>query len=240
MNHLNIETSQHVQIDYAPANIGSRVGAFILDAIILGIYIIGSITVITSLIGIEGSWAIFVFSIIPVMLYHLIMEVLFEGQSLGKKALEIKVIKTDGTPVTFGSYLLRWIFRLVEITASSGIIAFFSILINGKGQRLGDMAAGTTVVKTKKKTNLSDTLYTDIEAGYEPRYPEVKHLNDDDISTVKEVLNAGKKYDHQTYANMLFKTRDVIQNKMGTNAADDSDTVTFLRTVVKDYNFVHG
>ena len=163
-----------------------------------------------------------------------------EGQSLGKKALEIKVVQKNGKPPTLGSYLLRWIFRLIEITGTSGTLAFFTILINGHGQRLGDIAAGTTVIKKKKKTKLSDTMYADIAEGYDPQYPEVSCLSDNDISVVKEVLNAANNYDRRTYLNIALKTKNALKNKMGIELSDDIDSITFLRTVVKDYNFIHG
>lgn len=239
MEHLNIETTQHVQIDYSPAGIGTRIGAFLVDVFILGIYLFFTLTIVFDALP-DSGWLIILITLLPVLFYHLLLELFFNGQSLGKKALDIKVIKTNGTPATFGSYLLRWIFRLIEIGASSGMIAFFTILVNGKGQRLGDIAAGTTVVKTKKSTDLSDTLYTDIEENNDPTYPEAAILNDNDISVVKEVLNDGNRYDHRTHEVMLLKTRNAIQRKMGIEKFDEENSVDFLRTVVKDYNIIHG
>lgn len=238
MDHLNIETSHHVQIDYPPAGIGARIGAFLIDAFIMGIYLLFAFTVVLESMT-ENIW-LMITAMFPALFYHLVLELLLDGQSFGKKAWDIKVIKTDGTPATFGSYLLRWIFRLIEITASTGMIAFFAIIFNGKGQRLGDMAAGTTVVKTKKKTDLSDTLYADIEEGYTPTYSEASILTDNDISVVKEVLNEGNQYENQTYEVMLLKTRNAIQQKMGIDSLNEGNPVEFLRTVVKDYNVIHG
>jgi uncharacterized RDD family membrane protein YckC len=239
MNHLNIETTHHVQIDYPPAGIGVRIGAFLLDIFIQGIYLLFTLTLVFEVAPGSG-WLIILVTLLPVLFYHLAFALLFNGQSLGKKALDIKVIKTDGTPATFGSYLLRWIFRLIEITASTGMIAFFTILFNGKGQRLGDIAAGTTVVKTKKSTDLSDTLYADIEERYTPTYSEVAILDDNDISVIKEVLNDGGQYDRRTYEVMLLKTRNAIQRKMGIDTPQEKNPIEFLRTVVKDYNIIHG
>lgn len=239
MEHLNIETTHHVQIDYPTAGIGTRIGAFLVDILIQVIYLFFTLTIVFEILP-SSSWLIILIVLLPVLFYHLICELLFNGQSLGKKALDIKVIKMDGTPATFGSYLLRWIFRLVEISASTGMIAFFTILFNGRGQRLGDIAAGTTVVKTKKNTDLSDTLYADIEEGYTPIYSEVATLDDNDISVVKEVLNDGNQYDRRTYEVMLLKTRNAIQRKMGIDSPKEENPIEFLRTVVKDYNIIHG
>lgn len=238
MEYLNIETSQHVQINYPPAGIGDRVGAFIIDLVILGIYLVFSLQIIDDYTS-GSTWIVIAFAVLPVSLYHLLMEVLFEGQSLGKKAVDIKVIQTNGRPARLSSYLLRWIFRLFEITMTSGTVAFFTILINGRGQRLGDLAAGTTVVKTKKATSLSDTIYTDIEEGYTPAYPEVQKLNDRDIAVVREVLNERNSYDSTTRLKILLKTRNALQRKMGIGQADIPDTLEFLQRVLKDYNYMH-
>ncbi|TYP92661.1 putative membrane protein YckC, RDD family [Fodinibius salinus] len=238
MKNLNIETSQHVQIDYEPAGIGPRVGAFVIDSFLIGLFLIFSIPFVFG--GASGQrWVIILFFVLPAMSYHLLFELFFNGQSIGKKAVNIRVIKTDGTPGTLGSYLLRWIFRLFEITVTSGLIAFFSIIINGEGQRLGDMAAGTAVVKTKNNTGLNDTLYADIQEGYTPKYPQAAALDDSDISVVKEVLRDGYKYDRGTQRNILLKTRNAVCKKMGMEA-DDQNPKAFLETIVKDYNVVHG
>ena len=240
MEHLNIETSQHVQIDYLPASVGSRVGAFLIDGFIMGLYLLFVLLASENMAPSNGIPIGFVLAILPLFFYHLLSEILMEGQSMGKKALEIKVVQKNGKPPTLGSYLLRWMFRLVEITSTSGTVAFFTILINGHGQRLGDIAAGTTVVKTKKKTTLSDTMYADIEEDYNPQYPEVSRLSDKDISVVKEVLNEANNYDRQTYLRITLKTKNAIKDKMGIELSEDIDSITFLRTVVKDYNFIHG
>ncbi|WP_445666420.1 RDD family protein [Fodinibius sp. AD559] len=239
MNHLNIETSQHVQIDYIPAGIGARIGAYILDIIIMGIYLAVSLSLIFEFSE-SSTWVIMAVVALPLMAYHLVFELFMEGRSPGKKAVGIKVIKTDGTPATFGNYIMRWIFRLIDITTTSGTVAFVTILVNGKGQRLGDLAAGTAVVKNKKRTSLSDTLYADVEEGYEPIYPEVSVLSDKDISIVKEVLNERKEYDRQTYKIIALRTRNAIKEKMGIEKTREKGTLKFLRTVVKDYNVIHG
>ena len=237
MQELNIETSQHVQIDYEPAGVGVRVLAYIVDAVILGIYFVFMLIVLLE--AIDQAWAFYIFGLLPIMFYHLVFELLLNGQSLGKKFLNIRVIKTDGTPANLSSYLLRWVFRLFEITITSGLVAFFTIMINGKGQRLGDLAAGTTVINTKAETDLSDTLFEEIEEDYTTVYSGVVVLTDDDISIIKEVLREGKKYDRDTYRIILLKTRNKIAQKIGEDPRDE-DPRAFLETIIKDYNVIHG
>ena len=99
-------------------------------------------------------------------------------------------------PALLLSYPIRWLFRLLEITLTIGLIAFLTVLINGKGQR-GDIAAKTTVVKLRSKVKLSDTIYADINSDYIPKYASVIELADVDISTVKEALASKKSMNMQ-------------------------------------------
>lgn len=236
MANLNIETSQHVQIDYAPAGVGPRVGAFFIDLLIMIAYLVFMSIVIFS--GMKMTW-LFVVAQLPILFYHLLFELFFNGQSPGKMALQIRVMNKDGTPATLGQFLLRWVFWLVDIMLTSGALAFFTVLINGEGQRLGDIAAGTTVVKTNQETTLDDTLFADVEDDYTPVYPNVSRLTDEDISVIKEVLNEGQHYDSEIYLTMLAKTRDTIARKLNAEIKE-SYSRDFLDTVIKDYNVVHG
>ncbi|HCI71200.1 MAG TPA: RDD family protein, partial [Balneola sp.] len=87
----------------------------------------------------------------------LIFEVVWNGKSFGKWMMGLQVVMLDGSSPSFGNYLIRWMLRLLEVSFTNGILAFITVLINGKGQRLGDIAAKTCVIKTRKKVKLSDT-----------------------------------------------------------------------------------
>ena len=71
----------------------------------------------------------------------------------------------DGSPPTLGAYLLRWLLILVDTEILTPLVAIITIAANGKGQRIGDIAAGTTVVKTTKRVTLSQVAvsYTHLD-----------------------------------------------------------------------------
>lgn len=247
MQPIGVETTQHVQLAYNPASVGERLLAFLLD----GFVIVGYFLLMQSLVGaleqsnlmsseaIEKQQWVFVliYSIVP-FFYHLASEVLWNGKSFGKWIMGLQVVRTDGTSPSFSNYLIRWLFRLVEITFTSGLVAFMTVLLNGKGQRLGDIAAKTAVIKTRRKVKLSDTLYSELETEYEARYPQVKNLSDKDITTIKEVLASRRGYEYATWFVMVQRTANIIQMKMDIKKlevnADD-----FLKQVINDYNHVH-
>ena len=164
------------------------------------------------------------------------MEYFFNGQSVGKKIRKIKVVRLDGTPAALGNYLLRWIFRIIDISVAQGGVAILTILINGKGQRLGDLAAGTTVIKLQTDTSLYDTVLTPVSDGYQGQFPRVKQLTGEEVALVKEVL-------HVTFANPNTELKNKIQNRMKIALEKRLDIISneepriFLETVLKDYTF---
>src|SRR5690606_21050190 len=106
---------------------------------------------------------------VPFLLYHPLFEILMNGQSPGKRQMKIKVVSLDGSSPTIGGYLMRWLFRLVEVFMLRGAVAMVTIAANGKGQRLGDIAAGTTVVKlVPQHATSSDAVFTQVESDYQP------------------------------------------------------------------------
>ena len=247
MQSIGVETPQHVELSYNPASIGDRLLAFLLDSFVIVGYYLFLQLMIGALHSYDGFpfsvsknniWLmVFFYAIVP-FLYHLILELIWNGKSFGKWIMNLQVVRVDGTSPTFGAYLIRWLFRLLEITLTIGLIAFLTVLINGKGQRLGDIAAKTTVVKLRSKVKLSDTIYADINSDYIPKYASVIELADVDISTVKEVLASKKKYEYATWFVMVQRTANIIQMRLNIkkveNNADD-----FLAQIISDYNHLH-
>lgn len=244
---VGIETSQHVKLNYEPAGIGERVLAFLLDAFFLGVYYFVVIWILGLVVQNGGvaeisklpGWIPVVFIMLPMMLYHLLMEVLWKGYSLGKKVVGIRVVKIDGSRADLSGYLLRWLFRLFEITMTSGVVAFVTVLLNGKGQRLGDIVGKTCVIKERRKVKLDQTLFAEIEDEYKPVFSQVVELDDKDVRIVREVLDSRKNYDHDTWFTMLQRTRKLVEDKLGITR-NEMKADEFLRTVIRDYNAVHG
>ena len=247
MQSIGVETTQHVQLNYNPASVGDRLLAFLLDAFILAGYylllqiLVGAVTeanIVSQEALEEQTWMlIIVYSIVP-FFYHLASEVIWNGKSFGKWVMSLRVVRVDGTNPTFGNYLIRWVFRLVEITLTTGLLAFMAVLINGKGQRLGDIAARTCVIKTRRKVKLTDTIYSEIDKEYIAKYPIVAELTDKEISTIREVLASKRNYEYATWFVMVQRTANIIQMKLGIDKLE-SNADDFLVQVINDYNHLH-
>ena len=199
MDNFHIETAQNVTIQQNVASLSLRIGAFLIDMLFIGAYYIIVFFMMSWLDFLSErelmvAWVLFG---LPTFFYSLFFEAFMNGQTPGKYFNQIRVTKIDGSKPTFGSFLIRWVMRIIDISLSSGSIAILAILLNGKGQRLGDLAAGTTVISERKKVNINQTLNVDIADEYVPTYPQVTLLSDMDIQTIKELYLKAKRSQNQ-------------------------------------------
>ncbi len=234
MDNIRIQTTQNVDIEYELASIGDRILATLLDYLFFATYI-SLVLVIASFTNwrLFNSMAVVSLLSLPILLYDLVCEVFFQGKSFGKMILKIKVVKLDGTQANFSAYLLRWLLRIIDMRLFGGSIALIAILINGKGQRVGDMAAGTTVIKMKQKVKLSDTIFNKTKPDYVLNFPEVSKLTDNDLAIIKEVMQVCIKSDNYEAINKLaLKTKETM------GISTNMPPAQFLSIVVQDYNYL--
>jgi uncharacterized RDD family membrane protein YckC len=235
MENLYIQTSQNVAIEHDVASVGERIIARLLDYLFMGLYMVA----VLILIGMANaeSPAVFIFFLVPLVLYDLIFEISMNGQSPGKRIIQLQVLMIDGSQPTAGNYFIRWVFRLVDITLTTGAAAVLTIILNGKGQRLGDLAAKTTVIRIKKEVGFSQTLFTQVSDDYVLKYPEVQQLDESDVHTVKEVLTDLTKTNFSSLSvQMASKLKKALEQKM--NITTTENYRQFFQDILKDYNYL--
>ena len=247
---VKLDTGFNIEVDFPISPFSRRIFAWCIDlAIMFGYLWLGNklLNLIFSSRWENIEWAVVLFGL-PVIFYHLIWEILFNGQSLGKKAMAIQVITIDGGQPTISQYLIRWIFRLADLPVwIFGAIATGSLpwwcslfvfsgigclIISPKSQRIGDLLAGTIIIDTKTRTSWQDTVFTELESSYQPKYPEVMRLSDKDINTLKSIIQTVKKrndFDLSARITERIKTKLLITS--------DQDSLEFLETLLKDYNY---
>jgi uncharacterized RDD family membrane protein YckC len=229
MQKVTIRTAQNVLIDYPVAGLLHRILAFIIDIFILGTYAIVVLFIIVQS-GMQEQWIMLLFYF-PMFFYDLFFEILMNGQSLGKKALDLRVVRVDGSNPTIGNYLLRWLLKPIDILFS-GSVAVSCILLTRFGQRLGDLAAGTTVVKLVSVGNVtSQQIIQQLDEAYEPVFTQVTQLSDQDINLIKKALEVNRTHGNMQPAIQL-ETR--IKSLLGIES--DMPAVKFLYTIIKDYS----
>jgi uncharacterized RDD family membrane protein YckC len=237
---IQVQTSQNITIQYQTASISDRIFAFLIDVLIQTVASIAFLLILSKLrvnFGFEnGMMAVWILTFLPIFLYPLLTEFFFDGQTLGKRVRKIKVVKLDGSQANLGNYLLRWILGIVELYTFQGAIALLVLLINPRGQRLGDMAAGTTVVKLQKPISLDDTIFQSINKDYTPTFLEVTKLSDHDISVMREVMQVVGQLDNAS--ELQQKTREAILRKTGIETYMPNGKL--FETIIKDYNHLTG
>ena len=232
MDNFQIETAQNISIEHNLAGVGERILAFLVDLAIIIVYMIVAGVVMAGLAE-DGSMMMFYLVLgLPSFLYYLLFETFCNGKTPGKSVLNIKVVKIDGTRPRFSNYLIRWLLRVIDISLTSGGVAVVSILFTGKGQRLGDIAAGTTVISEKKKFGIHHTLGVDLDDNYIPKYSQVTMLSDKDIQDIKNLYQTAKlEGQHHIIISLSEKIAKLLDVKF------DERPMEFVHRVILDYNY---
>ncbi|WP_347925157.1 RDD family protein [Pontimicrobium sp. SW4] len=243
MVELQINTTQNVNINFTAASVGERILAWGIDWLIKIAYIIVTYQIMFKIFKIDelvedmDFWsqaAVFLVFYLPVIFYSLLFETLLDGQTLGKRILKIKVVKIDGYQATLSDFIIRWIFRIVDLNMMSGIVALISIITSPRNQRLGDMTAGTSVITLKNNVNISHTILEDLKQDYVPSYPMVIKLSDNDARIIKDTFKtAAKSKDYKTLIKLRTKIVEVLELKEVKHNTDHE----FIDVVLKDYNY---
>jgi len=239
MDHISVITTQNITIDYDVAGVGERIAARIIDfAIFIAIYILFSIIIASVGLVFDQSAMLVLLVVYGILFvfYDLLCETLFNGQSIGKRVLKIKVISLDGYQPSLGQYFLRWLFRFVDFTITAQVGGLICVAISPNKQRIGDLVAGTTLIKTQPRTSLEAIAFRPQEdENYVPIITEVGTLSDDDISLVHEVLhNFNRSGNNMLVYKMATKVQEVMQIKI----PDGMNELQFLQQLIKDYNYL--
>ncbi len=259
MAGVSINTVFNINLDFELASFPLRLLAYIIDFGIMVAYIFGMQYVLVGnksehIVSAEGLMGLSILLVsFPMLMYPLICEVLMNGQSIGKKILQIRVVSLSGDEPTLGQYILRWMTRFFEwpflfgfvfmtgtgaigyafITMFFGIGVFIIINVNARSQRLGDMLAGTVVVRTQPTLGIKDTIFQHVDTNYTVTYPQVMRLSDIDINTIRNVIAEGrKKYKLPLYERVAYKIVDVLEIN------NYKEPFEFLQTLLADYNYL--
>lgn len=205
-----VETPERVDLGYALAGIGSRFLAAILDTVILSV-----LTVVVLVLGFLGLGLAFrllerlfgvdsrgasgalalaitlVLSFLVLWGYYVFFEMVWHGQSPGKRAVGIRVIKDGGYPIGFADSLVRNVLRLIDFLPAYYSIGAIVMFIDRRSRRLGDLAAGTVVVKERHDLGLETLSRTRLAGERDQRddpVPNLSRLSADDVSLIREYL----------------------------------------------------
>jgi uncharacterized RDD family membrane protein YckC len=205
---LQIDTPENVLLDADVAGFGTRCVAAVIDYLILG-----GVALVTGLIYFRSgeanstSIAVFIlFQFVLITFYHLFFEFLWNGQTPGKRRFNLRVVQVDGLPLTTNSAIIRNIIRLFDFLPIFYGFGLISLFATRNTQRLGDLAAGTMVIRERPQLTVA-TVKENWFVRYQhisrreplPPYIDIAQLTEDDRRDVvgylrrrDDLLNRGQ------------------------------------------------
>ncbi len=213
MSH-DIITGQYVRIEQTPASIGTRLLALLIDDALIAVVLVGLSTLgwMLKLTG-AAETAVILLALAFLAFYSLLCEVLNNGQSVGKRLMHLRVTRVDGSEPTIG---------------------LVSALATKNHQRLGDLAAGTVVIKEQDYHHLHVSLdeFAYVSEDYRPTYVQAADLSLEQVNVITRTLDTrGKDRDDR----ILQLSRKII----GTLRlpADTRPGEPLLQTLLRDYQY---
>jgi len=156
----SLETPEQVELEFELAGPGSRFCAWLIDAALIGLMLVGLVVIAVALgatvslvDGIESrasrlAWALVVIAAFVITTgYYILSEMLLRGQTWGKRSMKLRVIRDDATPITASESVVRNLIRIVDFLPVFYGLGGIICLVHPRHKRLGDLAAGTVVVK---------------------------------------------------------------------------------------------
>lgn len=248
-----IPTPENVSFGYEVVGIGNRFIAALLDTILLTL-ILGALNLLLFFIirqlgafdsnlpdfakeiGWSEGFLIAVFTLLQFIIfwgYYIAFELLWQGQTPGKRWTKIRVVRLDGNPVGFGEVAIRNLVRIIDFLPASYTLGLLTMFFSPNARRLGDYAAGTIVIKDKSMLTLEDVTAPapPIRAGAPPideadplytRYINIRALSRADYELITELL---KRYDrNRVDLALLTRAADLMGRKL---SLDPTETSSF-------------
>lgn len=243
MRTILINTAQNVVIEYELASLRDRFLALFIDlALVVVAYLLLSILLRAAFEDFferSGFFYSVLMGLLPLLLflfYILFSEILYDGQSIGKRALNIKVVRIDGEQPSLSDYMIRAVFQMVDLVFSLGTVGALFISSTLHRQRLGDLASNTTVIRMQNsmRVRLRDLLNIDTLDSYQPSFPKVRQFTDEDMLLIKKVLGRYYKFRNPAHQQALQQMADKAAEELELPEAPGNQE-QFLKTLIKDY-----
>jgi uncharacterized RDD family membrane protein YckC len=189
---LRISTPEGVSLELPLAGLGSRFVAVLVDFLLQGLAFSAVIvTLVVAGAGAYSIWAIVAVSFFALLfVYPVAFELGAGGRTPGKRWSNLRVVCDDGSPVTFRASALRNVLRLVDILPAAYLVGTVAIFATRNNQRLGDVAAGTLVVREPRSIEIPAHAAAPVEAAEPGELPawDVSGLRDAELAALRRFL----------------------------------------------------
>jgi uncharacterized RDD family membrane protein YckC len=252
-DRYTIDTPENIEFAYDIAGIGSRFLAAIIDTLLIGIaqaivILIGGLA--SSAVGLRAAGsllaalgALLAFAIL--WGYYIAFELLWNGQSPGKRAIGLRVVREGGRPITFVSSAIRNLIRIVDFLPALYGIGVLVMFVDRRSRRLGDLAGGTLVVKERRGVTLESLTAAGAvappalapgETLPQPTLPNIGLLEERDYILVQEFLGRRAELGRDARARLGVQLAGGIQARLGLPQGGDAER--FLQYVASEYQLL--
>lgn len=189
-DRITIWAPEGLALEYTLAGLGSRFIAELAD-VLLRLIVLGALIGLLAIIGVSGTALVIVAIVggfLALFAYDIAFEVWGGGRTPGKRWNGLRVLMASGQPVSFGASATRNVFRIIDIWATAMIAGTVSIVLTKRGQRLGDLAGGTIVVR-ERRTPRSTTPGPGPEAIAPQEAIDVTAVGPTELAAIRDFLS---------------------------------------------------
>ncbi len=241
-----IVTPEAVVLEFDTAGIASRALARSIDAIVQALVLLAVILIATGVLGGDG-WVplvVIIGGVAFVLLgYPILCEVLMRGRSPGKAAMGLRVVTVEGAPISGRHAFIRSALGLVDfLLVPGGLIAVLVALFSTRSQRLGDVFAGTMVLRERTATTRPAAVWFNPPAGLEgyAHTLDVSAVTDAQFGLVRSYLLRVADLSPEARASLSVRLATPLSQVMVHHAPPGVYADQFLQCVASAYQRRHG
>jgi uncharacterized RDD family membrane protein YckC len=230
-DRLTIDTPEGVPLELTLAGVGSRFASALLDYILQFIILLALALVLSYGAGFSPgssslSAAFWVLGFFAVFWgYDVAFEVLNSGRTPGKAANGLRVVRESGAPVTFGPSAVRNVIRIIDLLPGTYLVGITSILVTKRNQRVGDLAAGTLVIREARRLPPEVRVSPSVEA---PTW-DTSAVGRQDLDTVAAFLARRHELEAGARIQIAAELAGRLRPKVGGAIAGDGDEMFLER-----------
>jgi uncharacterized RDD family membrane protein YckC len=242
-----IVTPEAVVLDFETAGVGSRSIAKLIDVIVQLITLFGILMVVG--IGAGASDAggtviavvMFISSFLVLFGYPVAIETLWNGRTLGKAAMGVRAVTREGAPIRFRHAAIRGVIGIVEVYIF-GFIAVITAALSRHDQRVGDLAAGTIVIRERSAASHAVSLAFYVPPGYESYADslDVAAVDARQYQVIRSFLTRVLQLSPDARAAMAFRLANPVAVELDHEPPPGIGPELFLVCVAAAYQKRHG
>ena len=235
-DRLTIATPEGVELELTLAGLGSRLAAALLDTLIKYGVMLAVLLFFGGLSALSESTSeaqdIFLLPLIILTFfvlmfgYDIFFEAFASGRTPGKAALGIRVVREGGRPCGFLAATIRNLVRVVDFLPASYLVGMISVLVTAKNQRVGDLAAGTIVVRDRKMPKNPPPVGATVPPSPQVAGWDVSAITSDELTAVRSFLARRFELDPEARYRLGWELAARLRPKVG--GADPSHPELFL------------